>query len=192
MQASAGTVRTVIEGLGEGSAVREDGRVRSIGFGERTREIDIGDGPREMVAIPWGDVSTAGHTTGIPNVEVYAPVSPAARRVVGAVNALGPVVSAGPVRELLQWAVDRYVEGPDAQARSEGSASLWGEATDGERTVRGRVHTPETYRFTALSVVEVLGRVLDGEAPVGYQTPASAYGQGLVLSIGDSSFEDLD
>ena len=37
----------------------------------RTRKVDFGRGPRTVVSIPWGDVSTAYHSTGIPNIEVY-------------------------------------------------------------------------------------------------------------------------
>jgi len=32
----------------------------------RVRRIDFGDGEREAMTIPWGDVSTAYYTTGIP------------------------------------------------------------------------------------------------------------------------------
>lgn len=32
--------------------------------------INFGNGEKTAVTIPWGDVSTAYYTTGIPNIEV--------------------------------------------------------------------------------------------------------------------------
>ena len=192
MEASAGTLKTMVEGLGEGSAVREDGVIRSVPFGERTRVIDTGRGPQTMTAFPWGDVATAYHSTGIPNVEVYVPVSQNSLRALRASNVLSPVLQLGLVKRVLKWLVERTVEGPDERERETGAATFWGEATDGTETVRSRVHTPETYRFTAASVVEILSRIVDGDVTPGYQTPASAYGPDLVLSIDGCSFEDVD
>lgn len=44
----------------------------------RTRRTDLGDGERLAMAIPWGDVSTACHSTGIPDIDATAarPVEP--------------------------------------------------------------------------------------------------------------------
>jgi short subunit dehydrogenase-like uncharacterized protein len=182
----------MIEGLGEGSAVRENGRIVSVPIGERTKYLDTGRGRQRFVAFPWGDVSTAHHSTGIPNIGVYVPVSEDGLRMMRAADALAPVLGVDPVTRALQWVVDRTVEGPDEREREQGSASFWGEATDGTETVRARVETPESYRFTALSVVELLSRVLDGDVQPGYQTPSSAYGEDFVCAIDGCSIEDID
>ena len=192
MEASAGTLKTMVEGLGEGSAVRENGRIVSVPLGERTKTLDTGRGPQTMMAFPWGDVSTAHFSTGIPNVGVYVPVSERTQQVYRVLNALGPVLSATAVKRPLQWAIGRIVDGPDERTRERGESSFYGEATDGETTVRARVRTPESYHFTAASMVEALTRVLDGEAVPGYQTPSSAFGSEFVLSIEGCEFEDLD
>jgi short subunit dehydrogenase-like uncharacterized protein len=192
MEASGGTLKTMVEGFGEGSAVREDGRIVSVPFGERTKTIDTGRGPQTMMAFPWGDVSTAHFSTGIPNVGVYVPVSERTQQVYSVVDKLGPVLSAPPVKRALQWGIERLVDGPDAETRATGEASFYGEATDGETTVRSRVRTPESYQFTAESMVAVLARVLDGEAVPGYQTPSTAFGSDFVLAIDGCAFEDVD
>jgi short subunit dehydrogenase-like uncharacterized protein len=192
MEASAGTLKTMVEGLGAGSAVRENGRIVSVPFGERTKELDTGRGRQRFIAFPWGDVSTAYHSTGIPNIGVYVPVSENGLRAMRVANALAPVLSADPVTQALQWIIDRTVEGPDERDRETGSASFWGEATDGTETVRARVETPESYRFTAESVVELLSRVLDGDVQPGYQTPSSAYGEDFVSAIDGCSIADID
>ena len=192
MEPSGGTLKTLLEGVGEGSAVREGGRIVSVPFGSRTKTIDTGRGPQTMAAFPWGDVSTAYTSTGIPNVGVYVPVSERGQQLYRALNLFGPVLAVEPVKRVLQWAVGRVAEGPDERERETGEASFYGEATDGETTVRSRVRTPETYRFTAEAMVEILWRVLADEAPVGYQTPSTAFGPEFVLSIDGCALEDLD
>ena len=66
---SPGTARTAAEGIALGGRVRWIVRVP---HGHRTRRIDFGGGVRTAMTLAWGDVSTAFHTTGSPNIEVYA------------------------------------------------------------------------------------------------------------------------
>jgi short subunit dehydrogenase-like uncharacterized protein len=67
-----------------------------------------------------------------------------------------------------------------------------GEAGDasGRRAVARQRH-PDPYTFSALAAVEIAERALRGEAPPGWQTPASAYGPDLVLALPGVSREDL-
>ncbi|WP_232703114.1 saccharopine dehydrogenase family protein [Halobacterium wangiae] len=182
---SPGTAATALRQIGDGGAVRRDGRVVSVPPAHRERRIDFGNGERTAVTFPWGDVSTAYHSTGVENVEVYVPVPANARRALRAVRHLGPVLDADPVNALLQRAVRRFVSGPDAEARASGRAFVWGEARN-ERTgetVVSRLVTPETYALTVDAATTAAQRALDGDAPVGFQTPSSAFGADFVLSL---------
>jgi len=181
---SPGTAKTAVQGLDEGGAVRRDGRIESEPVGSRTRRIDFGNGERTGMAVPWGDVSTAYHTTGIGDVEVYAAVPSWVPRVVRLGGLLGPLASAGPVKSLLESLVDARVDGPSEAERAAGKSFLWGEAetADGKRAV-SRLVAPETYRLTKLTAVEIGQRVVDGEAPPGFQTPAGAFGPDLILDV---------
>ncbi len=44
----------------------------------KTMEVPLGSRPRLAMTIPWGDLSTAWRSTGIPNIEVYMAVPPSA------------------------------------------------------------------------------------------------------------------
>ena len=57
-----------------------------------TRRIDFGAGERLAVGIPWGDVSTAYYTTGIPNIEVFTASSPKALKSMRRANMLRPLL----------------------------------------------------------------------------------------------------
>ncbi|MEZ4558551.1 MAG: hypothetical protein R2854_19330 [Caldilineaceae bacterium] len=67
---SRGTATTAVEQMGKGGGgmIRRDEQLVSIPTGSLTRTVDFGNGPRATMAIPWGDVSTAFHSTGIPNI----------------------------------------------------------------------------------------------------------------------------
>jgi len=66
---SHGTASTMSEGLGEGGAVRENGRIVRKPLGHKGMWIDFGIKKIFVMTIPWGDISTAYHTTGIPDIE---------------------------------------------------------------------------------------------------------------------------
>lgn len=182
---SPGTAATAVGQFGEGGAVRRDGRLLSVPPGHRERRIDFGNGARSAVTFPWGDVSTAYRSTGIPNVEVYVPVPTAARRALRAARYLRPVLGAEPVQDVLQALVRRFVDGPDAAEREAGRAFVWGEARneDTGETAVSRLVTPETYAFTVGAASTAAERALDGDAPAGYQTPSTAYGADFVTDL---------
>ncbi|MFB6177853.1 MAG: saccharopine dehydrogenase, partial [Halobaculum sp.] len=186
---SPGTARTAAQVVGDGVAVCEDGQIRMVPYGSLTHEIDPGpgfDGGR-MGIYPWPEAFTANRSPGFDTVYVYAPevlgLGPSGQRVMGR---LQPLLRLDPIQRLASNLADQFVTGPDAETRAEESQFFWGRADDGERSVSARLDLPEDYRFTALAMVEIASRVLDGDAPAGYQTPASAYGPELVTVLDDS------
>ena len=68
---SRGTATTMIENLHKGGFVRRDGVITKVPSAWKKMNIDYGEGPELSMTIPWGDVSTAFYSTGIPNIEVY-------------------------------------------------------------------------------------------------------------------------
>jgi len=182
---SHGTATTVVENLHAGGRVRRNGKLESIPAGSLARTIEFAVvGPRETMAIPWGDVSTAYHSTGIPNIEVYVPVPRGARTGARALSLLSPIVASGPVQALLKKAVDARPAGPTDEQRAKGYSLLWGEAKNARGDVRvSRMRTPEGYTLTADSSLALVRRVLEGDFKPGYQTPSSAYGADFVMGL---------
>src|SRR5271157_6591721 len=74
--ASRGTMKTAIGGIGGGARARRNGRLVWVARPE-TGSCDFGRGSRPTIQIPWGDVSTAFHSTGIPNIDVHVEAAPA-------------------------------------------------------------------------------------------------------------------
>ena len=189
---SHGTARTALEGVGRPGAVRRDGVITPVPPGYRTLEVDFGDGKTRMaVTIPWGDVSTGYHSTGIGNIEVYMAMSPGRIKALRRTRYLGFLLRSAPVRWLARTMVDRGPAGPSPEARAAGTTSVWGEVTDSEgRRAAGRIQGPEGYTLTALSAVRAMERTLSGVAP-GFQTPSRAFGPDFVLGIPGATREDL-
>jgi short subunit dehydrogenase-like uncharacterized protein len=189
---SRGTVTTAIESLGRGGLVRRGGVLTAVPLASGTRTIDFGDGPRKAMAIPWGDVSTAWHSTGIPDVEVYFAAPLFLRLLARASRLLGPALGAPPVRRFLAARARAGARGPTAEERRRGRALVWGEVEDGAggRAV-SRLATPEGYTLTLHATLAVVERVLAGQAPAGFQTPARVYGPDFVLGLEGVTRTDL-
>ena len=178
---SRGTAKTMIESLRERSKIRVDGRIVSIPLASRVREIDFGEGPRSAVAIPWGDVSTAFYTTGIPNIEVYIPSSPRAIRRMRRLDRWRGILSLGPVQSWLKRRVDRAAPGPDAEQREQTPVLLWGEGRNATgRTVVGRLRVANGYTTTVHSSLLIVEHTLGGATPTGYRTPSQVVGADFV------------
>ena len=181
---SHGTATTVVENLHRGLVVRRNGVLTPVPSGWKRWTVDFGRGPMRTVTIPWGDVSTAFYSTGIPNIEVYMAAPAAARAFTVAARYLGPVLGSGIVQRYLKRRIDAAPSGPSDEMRARSYCLLYGEVEDGQGgRAEARLETPDGYTVTAHSVLAILRRVLAGDAPAGYQTPAKAYGADLILEI---------
>ena len=181
---SRGTATTMAENLNRGGCVRRGGVLTPVPPAWRTRVIDFGRGPCVAMTIPWGDVSTAYHSTGIPNIEVYLAAPPMQRILARLLRGFGWLAGSKLVQRALRRRIQAGPAGPTDEGRARGQSLLWGEARDdrGQRVV-SRLRGPEGYTLTALAAVAIVERVLAGQAPPGFQTPASVFGPDFVLSL---------
>jgi short subunit dehydrogenase-like uncharacterized protein len=116
----------------------------------------------------------------------------ATRAVLRAAPHLAPVLAALGIRDVVAGLMARGEPGPSETARATGRSIVYGEASDAAgRRVATIQHHPDPYGLTAAAAVEIAGRALRGEAPPGWQTPASAYGPDLVLALPGASRQDL-
>jgi len=178
---SHGTALTTVENLHKGGKVRQDGRIVTVPTAHKTRTIDFGHGPTGAMTIPWGDVSTAWHSTAIPNIEVFTAAPTMMRAGAKMLGVLGPLIKTGPVQRMLRGRVG--AGGPTEEQRARSRSYLWGEVSDGTRTLTSRLETPEGYTLTMLTAIAIAKKVLAGNFKPGYQTPSSAYGADLILEI---------
>jgi short subunit dehydrogenase-like uncharacterized protein len=179
---SRGTLTTMLEGIGEGGAIRRGGRITRVPVAYDAREVPFSFGPRMTMTVPWGDVSTAFHTTGIPNIRVYTGASPRTIRRMRRLRPILPLLGRFPMKQVMAM-LARRKQGPDVNARTRGRSYVWGEVTDGTTKKSMTLETPEGYAFTVLSALAAVARMQQGGIPAGAWTPSRAFGTDFVLGI---------
>ena len=189
---SHGTAKTVVESIGTGTRIRRDGCIVAARKTPR-REIDFGQGPKNAVAIGWGDVATAWHSTHIPDITVYFESSPQLEQMANMGRIARWFASLGPMQRALKKRIEQQPEGPTDAERREGYSVLFGEAVNADgQLVQSRLHTPEGYTLTAMTSLEIVGRVMADEAKPGYQTPSSVFGPDFITEFEGCNWQDLN
>lgn len=187
---SRGTLKTMLLGAGEGGAIRRDGRIMRVPTAWKKQRLPFRDKPRDAVTIPWGDVSTAHWSTGIPEIHTYLALPPSARRGMGLQGLLSRLLRLPVIGTIVERQLDARVSGPSAEVRAKAKMQIWGRVTHADgRTVEGTAVTPEGYRFTALAAVECAHRVLTAPPAAGYHTPSSAFGAHFLESLPECDVE---
>ncbi len=140
-KSSAGTMKTMVESLPKGGLARVDGRLVRVPAAWKTMEIPFPDKTRLAMTIPWGDLSTAFRSTGIPNIEVYMAVPPSAVSSARRMRRLAPLVGLPFVQSFLIRRIEKRVVGPTAEERERERSFLWGRVANGERSATGTLET---------------------------------------------------
>jgi len=199
---SHGTQATMTMNVGQGGAIRKDGKITRVPAAWKSREIDFGESVgtgsgsdlgsscKSAVLIPWGDVATAYYSTGIPNIEVYTVVPPSNLRLLRLSRYLGWLLATKPINDYLLEQIPRG--GPSDDDRAKGRTLIWGEAEDANgNRVESRLTAPVGYTVTALAALNIVQKILDRNFQPGYQTPAKAYGADLILEIEGVTRQDI-
>jgi short subunit dehydrogenase-like uncharacterized protein len=181
---SAGTTKTILEHIPAGTLTRRNGQLVCFPTGKGGRRIRFVDRERSVLPTTWGDLVTAYHTTGIPNITTYMAFPEGTASLL---RWVGPMVrnllAIGTVRRLLQKWIEKNLRGPDEQTRQTGRSYLWSRAAN-EKGIEAQawLETLEGYHFTAVAGVRCVERILI-ERPRGTLTPALAFGADFVLEI---------
>ena len=189
---SRGTTLTMIENIARGGAVRRNGKIIPVPAAWRTRHIDFGRGNVNCITIPWGDVSTAFYSTGIPNIEVYSAFPASVQRGMMAARYLGWLLGSAPVQQFLKTQVEKRITGPSTDERARGLSLVWGQVEDeAGNQMTSRMKTPDGYALTVLTSLESVRRLLAGNVPTGFQTPSRAFGADFIMEFDGVTREDV-
>jgi len=181
---SIGTARTIVEGIEVGGLIRREHRLKRVANGYRLKRIDFPRGTRWAVTIPWGDVYTAGVSTGVPDGMVYTALPLGLGILMRIANPLRGLLAMGSAQRLLNRAVERLFEGgPDAQARANQRTEFWGEAIGptGER-LSAWMTTPNVYALTIDTALEIAAHCASAADRAGYFTPSMLLGSEFIAS----------
>ncbi|HSK11806.1 MAG TPA: saccharopine dehydrogenase NADP-binding domain-containing protein [Phnomibacter sp.] len=180
-QISHGTAMSMSEKLGEGGCYRRNGELVKEPLGKHGKTLDLDGRSFFVMSIPWGDVYTAYHTTGIPNVRAYTGAPKAGFWFMKLHPLFTWVLRSQWFKRWLQKKINQRPAGPDAAKRAKAISYLWGEVTGPTgNKVSAWFKCAEGYSLTALTAIDIAQKVLQGNWRPGYHTPAGCYGAGLV------------
>lgn len=135
--------------------------------------FSFGNEEVECLPTPLGGIILSYKSTGVPNIEEYFSLKL-------------------PATETPNLNAENIPDGPTAEERAAGRNAIAAEITgkDG-KVVKAYIDAPSGYTLTPLSVVAVANRILNDDFKVGYQSPGSAYGEGILDDIPDIYLIDL-
>lgn len=191
---SHGTAMTMLENLGKTGAVRKEGKITPVPNTYKGQYIPfIPTKDRYAMTIPWGDVSTAYYSTGIPNIETFMSTSPKTYKRIKFVDRYFRwVLKSGLVKSYLRSRIKKAPAGPNAQEREDGYVMVWGKVWDAAGNVaEARIKTPEGYKLTAITAVEICKRVINQHTMSGFYTPSLSFGHTLISEVSGALFEDI-
>lgn len=190
---SHGTATTMIEQLGSGSAERQNGSIVEVPLAKHVRDIDFGNGAKNCVSIPWGDVASAYHTTGIPNIVTYTAVPEEQVRPMKAARYLKWLLQSDPIQKFLKWRLDKNLYGPSDAERRETRSFVYGEVRNakGEKKA-ARLTTPGGYTLTYMTSLKIASKLAAEDYEPGFYTPAGLFGADFVLQFPNTEREDVD
>jgi short subunit dehydrogenase-like uncharacterized protein len=189
---SAGTAKTLVEGLGKSGKLRRAGRIVDCPLGRGLRRIDFGRGAKLAMPIPWGDVASAFYTTGIPDITVFTPISPLSLAIVRVAVAFRPVLQSTRLQSWLIKKIEKDVRGPDLSTRNANPCWVWGEAKNANgRSHAIRIVTLNGYSLTVFSSLALAQHLMSNGCPPGCWTPAGLIGENFILSLPGTSKLDL-
>ncbi len=185
---SPGTAKTSIEGVASGGRIRKDGKIVKVPLAYKERQIDFGNGVKNAVTIPWGDVSTAFYSTGIKNIEVYIPISPKGAKNMRKMNWFRWLVKFKFVQNKMKQQIEKTAKGPNEEQREKLKTYLWGEARNarGEK-VTANLETCNGYQLTYLAALNIGQHLLEQSKEGGAYTPSVLISNQLIFDIPGTS-----
>ena len=183
---SHGTAITTLQKLGMPGAIRKNGIITAEPVGKRGMWVSFPAWKQKsfMMSIPWGDVSTAYFSTGIPNIITYTGISKATWLFLKLQGGFNWLLRTGFMRRLITGIINSKSPGPDDARRDKAVSLIRGTVTNPQgQSVTAYMRCPEAYSLTAFATLLIAQKILQGQYKPGYQTPASAYGQDLVMEI---------
>jgi short subunit dehydrogenase-like uncharacterized protein len=167
---SRGSAISAAEIIAVGLLARTDGAIVSTPDAKPT-EFNFGEGYVACYPLSFGDLVTAWHSTGIPNIEMF-------------VHVTGAAFPDGDLSLL--------PDGPSDEERNSNRAKIVVEVTAADGTTAcSMIETINGYSYTPLAAVEAARRVLSGEVKPGFTTPATLFGPGFASTIADTRIIDL-
>jgi short subunit dehydrogenase-like uncharacterized protein len=163
---SPGSIASSANIINAGLLVRKNGELVKMDKADPA-VFDSGNGPEEYLLTPFGGTVLSYKSTGIKDIEEYFQMALPASKPEG-----------------------ETVDAADAEFKDKSILVIEVTGDDGT-VVRSKLEMDAGYGPTIFSSVEIVSRTLDGFLKVGFQSPASAYGEELLKALPNVAVTDL-
>ncbi|KTD40284.1 saccharopine dehydrogenase family protein [Legionella parisiensis] len=182
---SHGTAKTMMEDIPEGTLIRDGGVLKKVPFCWKTRFFDFGTSKKLLCAtISWGDLASAWWSTQIPHIEIYMALPKKIIQLRSLINPFKKFLAWSPIKKYVMQRINQLPSGPTEEHRQNSVVKIYAEVSnEAGKKIAALMTTPNGYTFTALSTLMIIQHALAGNAPIGFQTPSSAYTEDLVMKI---------
>lgn len=181
---SRGTAKTAMEGLGYGGMIRKDHQLMPVPEDYKVKKINFHWKKQSCAVIPWGDISTAYRSTGIPDIEVFMGMD---KKMISGLKwsrRLSWLLKKDFVKNFLRNKIDQRPPGPNTKTRNKAWSYFWGKVTDNAGNELISVQkTMEGYTLTAKTSVDIAMKITEGATINGYQTPAGLFGADYIMKF---------
>jgi short subunit dehydrogenase-like uncharacterized protein len=184
-QISAGTMKTVLEGLSAGNGgYLKAGKFVPTKLGEFHKRVKFSHREKHIVNVALADIASAPRSTGIINVKTYIALSEKKLRNTRLFAGIaGSILKFGPALKLAQMVAANMAKGPSSEMQADSRSYVWARVSKPDGTsLEATLETIEAYRLTAecgLRAVEKLASY-----PLsGAFAPAQAFGSGFILEL---------
>ena len=167
-------------------AIRKNGVLVPEPVGKRGMQVNFTPWQQQsfVMSIPWGDISTAYLSTGIPNIITYTGIPKATWYFLKAQAGFNWLLRTHFIRGLVRTIIKSKSPGPGDAQRDKAVSLIRGIVRNPQgQSVTAFMRCPEAYSLTAYATLLIAQKILNGQFRPGYQTPATAYGENLVMEI---------
>lgn len=177
-----GTIKTMVSLIPYGNWIRKEGKLIRPNKGIETKFIKYTSEPIKSLRITWGDLFTAYHSTGIPNIEVFASFPKMTIMQLKFIDTFRRILSRPKILNLLSKTLKG---GSSEEQRKKSKMFIYAELSNPQgKKATCRMNGPEGgFVWTSRLAVEALLLIKSGVYQSGYQTPASAFGSDFGIKI---------
>ncbi len=178
---SRGTLLTTLEFLGGTGKIRREGKVIDSKIGEYKISFKRDGFSFSGISIPWGDVYSSFHSTGIPDSEVYLSLPEWIIRLSPVLLLTLKFLKFGGIKKIVSDYISKNVTGPNERERRSAETIIWGrvESRDG-KIYEEAYKVMEGYDLTGLGAALSSQKILNNAILPGTYTPSMAFGSGFL------------
>ena len=180
---SRGTAVTMVKNMPKGGYIRKNGRITKVPLAYEVKEIEFPHKKQWCMTIPWGDLITAYHQTGIPDIKVFSGANYKTIKKIKRFRSLTSILAINWLQKLIRNKIEQTITGPTTENLQLGKTYVFAKVMNrqGEQ-FSAYLITPEAYQLTAITAVKSAKLLINSNLK-GYYTPAQAFGKDFIMEV---------